>query len=77
LTSVAAAIAQVVQEHQRIDLVIHGARVSRESVVWKLAVEDWDLIQSVNLHGAFLLLRHTIPVMRRIARVLCFISHTL
>jgi NAD(P)-dependent dehydrogenase (short-subunit alcohol dehydrogenase family) len=63
--SVAAAIAQVVQEHQRIDLVIHGAGVSREAVVWKLAVEDWDLIQSVNLRGAFLLLRHTIPVMRR------------
>jgi 3-oxoacyl-[acyl-carrier protein] reductase len=64
-TSVAAAVAQVVQEHQRIDLVIHGAGVSREGVVWKLAVEDWDLIQSVNLRGAFLLLRHTIPVMRR------------
>jgi NAD(P)-dependent dehydrogenase (short-subunit alcohol dehydrogenase family) len=63
--SVAAAIAQVTQEHLRIDLVIHGAGVSRESVVWKLAVEDWDLIQSVNLRGAFLLLRQTIPVMRR------------
>ncbi len=65
--SVAAAIAQVTQEHQRIDLVIHGAGVSRESVVWKLAVDDWDLIQAVNLRGAFLLLRHTIPVMRRVA----------
>jgi len=64
-TSVAAAIAQVVQEHQRIDLVVHAAGVTREGVIWKLAVEDWDLIQSVNLRGAFLLLRHSIPVMRR------------
>lgn len=63
--SVAAAVAEVTREHQRIDLVIHGAGVSRESVVWKLAVEDWDFIQSVNLRGAFLLLRHSIPVMRR------------
>jgi len=63
--SVAASIAQVTKENQRIDLVIHGAGVSREGVVWKLAVEDWDFIQAVNLRGAFLLLRHTIPVMRR------------
>ena len=63
--SVAAAVAEITREHQRIDLVIHGAGVSRESVVWKLSVEDWDFIQSVNLRGAFLLLRHSIPVMRR------------
>jgi len=63
--SVAAAIAQVVQEHQRIDLAVHAAGVTREGVVWKLSVEDWDLIHSVNLRGAFLLLRHAIPVMRR------------
>jgi len=63
--SVAAAVAEVVRTHQRIDLTIHAAGVSRESVVWKLAVEDWDLIHSVNLRGAFLLLRHTIPVMRQ------------
>jgi NAD(P)-dependent dehydrogenase (short-subunit alcohol dehydrogenase family) len=63
--SVSAAIAHVTQQHEHIDLVIHGAGVSREGVVWKLSVEDWDLIQSVNLRGAFLLLRHTIPVMRR------------
>ena len=63
--SVAAAIAEVTREHQRIDLTIHAAGVSREGVVWKLSVEDWDLIHSVNLRGAFLLLHHTIPVMRR------------
>ena len=64
-TSVLEAVAQVTGQHERIDLVIHGAGVSREGVVWKLAVEDWDFIQAVNLRGAFLLLRHTIPVMRR------------
>ncbi|MGA7381790.1 MAG: SDR family NAD(P)-dependent oxidoreductase [Terriglobales bacterium] len=63
--SVAAAIAEVTQKHGRINLAIHAAGVSRENVVWKLAVEDWDFIHAVNLRGAFLLLRHTIPVMRR------------
>jgi len=63
--SVAAAIAEVARGHQRIDMVIHAAGVSREGVIWKLTVEDWDLIHTVNLRGAFLLLRHTIPVMRQ------------
>jgi 3-oxoacyl-[acyl-carrier protein] reductase len=63
--SVADAVAEVTREHQRVDLTIHAAGVSREGVVWKLSVDDWDLIQSVNLRGAFLLLRHTIPAMRQ------------
>ena len=63
--SVAAAVAEVTRAHQRIGLTIHAAGVSREGVVWKLSVEEWDLIHSVNLRGAFLLLRHTIPVMRQ------------
>jgi 3-oxoacyl-[acyl-carrier protein] reductase len=62
--SVASAIANVQQTYGRLDLVVHAAGVSREAVVWKLAVEDWDFVQSVNLRGAFLLLRHAIPVMR-------------
>ncbi len=62
--SVAAAIAKVQDTYGRLDLVVHAAGVSREAVVWKLAVEDWDFVQSVNLRGAFLLLRHAIPVMR-------------
>ncbi len=62
--SVAGAIAAVHRNHGRLDVVVHAAGVSREGVVWKLAVEDWDLVQSVNLRGAFLLLRHAIPAMR-------------
>src|ERR1039458_4646833 len=62
--SVASAIAKVQQIYGHLDLVVHAAGVSREAVVWKLAVEDWDFVQSVNLRGAFLLLRHAIPVMR-------------
>ena len=63
-SSVASAIAEVQRTHGRLDLVVHAAGVSREAVVWKLAVEDWDFVHSVNLRGAFLLLRHAIPVMR-------------
>ena len=47
-----------------IDIAVHGAGVSRDAVVWKLAVDDWDFVQAVNLRGAFLLIRHTVPLMR-------------
>ena len=63
--SVGSAVQQFFQQNGRLDLVIHAAGISREAVVWKLAVEDWDMIQAVNLRGAFLLLRHTIPLMRQ------------
>lgn len=63
--SVESAVRNFFEQHGRIDLVVHAAGVSREAVVWKLAVEDWDFIQSVNLRGAFLLLRHSIPLMRK------------
>jgi acetoacetyl-CoA reductase/3-oxoacyl-[acyl-carrier protein] reductase len=62
--SVGKAIARVVAEHGRIDIAVHAAGVSHESVVWKLPVEEWDRIQSVNLRGAFLLIRHAVPAMR-------------
>ncbi|MGZ4839964.1 MAG: SDR family NAD(P)-dependent oxidoreductase [Terriglobales bacterium] len=63
-SSVSSAIEAVRREHGRLDLVVHAAGISREGVVWKLAVEDWDAVQRVNLRGAFLLLRHAIPAMR-------------
>lgn len=63
--SVASAVRQFYEQHRRLDFVVHAAGVSREAVIWKLAVEDWDLIHGVNLRGAFLLLRHTIPLMRQ------------
>jgi NAD(P)-dependent dehydrogenase (short-subunit alcohol dehydrogenase family) len=63
--SVGSAVRQFFQQNGRLDLVIHAAGVSREAVVWKLTVEDWDTVHAINLRGAFLLLRHAIPVMRQ------------
>ena len=63
--SVGAAVEEVFQRHGRLDLVIHAAGVTRDAVLWKLSVDDWDLVQAVNLRGAFLLLRHAVPALRR------------
>ncbi|MGH9641697.1 MAG: SDR family NAD(P)-dependent oxidoreductase, partial [Terriglobales bacterium] len=62
--SVAKAVSEVVTKYGGIDIAVHAAGVSRDAVVWKLTVEDWDFVQSVNLRGAFLLIRHTVPLMR-------------
>jgi NAD(P)-dependent dehydrogenase (short-subunit alcohol dehydrogenase family) len=63
--SVASAVQQVERECGRCHIVVHAAGVSRDAVIWKMTVEDWDLVHAVNLRGAFLLLRHTIPLLRR------------
>jgi len=58
------AVQFAVDAHGRIDHLVHSAGVTRDGVVWKMDVEDWDLVQRVNLRSAFLLLREVIPVMR-------------
>lgn len=63
--SVAAAVEKTYQQHGRLDLVVHAAGVTRDAVLWKLPVSEWDLVHAVNLRGAFLLLRHAVPAMRR------------
>ena len=63
--AVAASIARVIDEYERLDIAIHAAGIARDGVVWKLTPEDWDAVQQVNLRGAFSLLRHSIPALRR------------
>lgn len=63
--SVAAAIAEIHAVHKRLDVVVHAAGVSHDAVVWKLSPQDWDFVQGVNLRGAFLLVRHGLPLMRQ------------
>ncbi len=63
-SSVAHAVSEVASKHGGVDIAVHAAGISRDAVVWKLSVDDWDFVQSVNLRGAFLLIRHTLPLMR-------------
>ncbi len=63
--SVAAAIQQVQQRYARLDIAVHAAGVTRDAVLWKLPLSDWDLVHGVNLRGGFLLMRHAVPVMRQ------------
>lgn len=62
--SVAAAVDSIYKTEGRLDLVVHAAGISRDAVLWKMMVEDWDSVQAVNLRGAFLLIRQSIPLLR-------------
>ena len=59
------ALDQIDENHKRLDIVVHAAGISRDAVVWKLALEDWDAVQAVNLRAAFVLLHHAVPLLRR------------
>jgi 3-oxoacyl-[acyl-carrier protein] reductase len=63
--AIAAAVESVNSSAGRLDIVVHAAGISRDAVIWKMSTEDWDSVQSVNLRGAFLLLRHSIPLLRK------------
>ncbi len=63
--SIIAALDTLNKTEARLDIVVHAAGISRDAVVWKTSADDWDAVQAVNLRGAFLLLRHSIPVLRR------------
>jgi 3-oxoacyl-[acyl-carrier protein] reductase len=63
--SVAAAVDDVVRREGRLDVLVHAAGVAYNAVLWKTPVEEWDRVHGVNLRGAFLLLKHGIPMLRK------------
>jgi len=63
-SSVSSAFQHLVHTTGKLDILVHAAGVSRDSVLWKLKADEWDLVHSVNLRGAFLAMRSSIPMMR-------------
>jgi NAD(P)-dependent dehydrogenase (short-subunit alcohol dehydrogenase family) len=57
-------IGKVVNDFGKIDIVLHNAGVSRNSMSWKIEEADWNESLAVNLSGPFLVSKHVIPHMR-------------
>jgi len=60
-----ALVAEVDREHGGIDILVHSAGITRDSVLWKMCPDQWSEVLSINLDAAFHLLRQCTPVMRR------------
>jgi 3-oxoacyl-[acyl-carrier protein] reductase len=47
-------IDQVVEKFGRIDILVNNAGITRDGLILRMKDEDWDLVLSINLKGAFL-----------------------
>ena len=64
-TSDVDAVVQVARErHGRIDVLVNGAGILRDRVLWKLEDADWEAVIGVHLTGAFKLTRACVPTFR-------------
>lgn len=49
-----ALFAQIISEHGKLDSLINNAGVTRDNLMLRMKEEDWDLVLSINLKGAFI-----------------------
>jgi len=61
---VESAVARVVQETGRLDVVVNNAGILRDQVVWKLSDDDWDTVLATHLGGTFRFTRAAVPHFR-------------
>ncbi len=64
-TSVSAVFAQIESDHESLDGLVQCAGVTDDSVFWKMTEDAWDHVLDVNLKGAFLVMKHAMPLLRR------------
>jgi 3-oxoacyl-[acyl-carrier protein] reductase len=58
------AVRGAIEAHGALDFLVLVAGVNRDAPVWRMAVEDWDLVLDVNLKGCFTFSRAAAPHFR-------------
>jgi 3-oxoacyl-[acyl-carrier protein] reductase len=53
-SEVTAMVDQVLEKFGRIDILVNNAGITRDGLILRMKDEDWDLVLSINLKGAFL-----------------------
>jgi 3-oxoacyl-[acyl-carrier protein] reductase len=51
--AVQAAGAQIVEEFERVDVLVNNAGVTRDTLLMRMSTDDWDTVLNTNLKGAF------------------------
>lgn len=62
---VTAMIDQVVEKFGRIDTLVNNAGITRDGLILRMKDEDWDLVLSINLKGAFLCTKSALKYMTK------------
>lgn len=62
---VTAMIDQVAEKFGRIDILVNNAGITRDGLILRMKDEDWDLVLSINLKGAFLCTKSALKYMTK------------
>lgn len=57
-------VAKVFEKHNRIDVVINNAGITRDGMTAKISDEDWDSVLDINLKAPFLMVKEVFPIMK-------------
>ena len=60
-----AMIKDIVKEHGRLDILVNNAGITKDGLIMKMKVEDFDSVLNVNLKGTFNTIRHSARQMLR------------
>jgi len=58
-------ITRVGKDHGKLDIIVHCAGITRDSVLWKMEESAWSEVLAVNLDSAFYLLKEATPLLRQ------------
>ena len=56
-----AAVKQVLEQWGRIDILVNNAGITRDRLLLRMTLEDWDQVIDVDLRGAFLCTKYVMP----------------
>ncbi len=56
---------QVVEKFGRVDILVNNAGITRDGLILRMKDEDWDLVLSINLKGAFLCAKAALKYMTK------------
>jgi 3-oxoacyl-[acyl-carrier protein] reductase len=62
--SVDSAVANIIDDHGKIDVLINNAGVIRDRSILKMTREEWDMVRSVNVDSLFITTKAVLPHMK-------------